>query len=54
MPGSITGALRPQIAESLAGHELGGSISVWRSEHSVFHTAVIRPVARLIVTTWPW
>ena len=52
--GSITAPARPQIAESLAGHDFGGSISPWRFEHSEFHTAVIRPLARLIVTTWPW
>jgi hypothetical protein len=51
VPGSITGALRPQIAESLAGHDFGGLINPCRSEHSEFHTAVIRPLDSAIVTT---
>ena len=37
VPGSTTAPARPQIAESLAGH-VRGTISVWRSEHSEFHT----------------
>ena len=50
--GSTTGAVRPQIAESLAS-QLDGWISSWRSEQSEFQTATMRPVAGLRVTTWP-
>ena len=54
VPGSITGAVPPPDRGVAGGARYGGTISVWRFEHSEFHTAVIRPVARSIVTTWPW
>ena len=52
--GSTTAPARAQIAESLAGQELGGLIRRWRLEHSEFHTWAMRPLLRSIITTWPW
>src|ERR1700692_3780496 len=54
LPGSTTAPARPQIAESLVGHEDGGAIRKGRSEHSEFQTWLRRPVWRLISTTCPW
>ena len=53
VPGSTTGALRPQIAESLASQD-DGWISSCRSEQSEFQTATILPFDGSSVTTWPW
>ena len=50
--GSTTGAVRPQIAESLAS-QVEGWITSWRSEQSEFQTPTILPFLGLSVTTWP-
>ena len=52
-PGARTAPARPQIAESLAPHELGTMIRR-RSEHSELKTERMRPDAASIETTWPW
>ena len=53
LPGTTTAPARPQIAESLDGHD-DGTISPCRSEQSEFQTCSSRPLAGARITTCPW